>query len=193
MSKRLPAEARKKVIIRSAIKVFAKTNYRVTKVADIAELSGVTEPVIYKHFDSKQKLFIEVLTRMGKNTLKLFKVYHQEAHGSLKDQLIHIMKQYLLSLEKYEDELQIFFQAISEVHEVEINQVLTKTYTSYANFFHETIYEKPNDYNETLDYHDIAWEVVGLLIHLSTLYILNLYKEDNAFSMIEEFVERLEL
>src|SRR4051794_15524435 len=116
MSKRLPADKRKRVIIRSAIQVFAESNYRVAKVSEIAKLSGVTEPIVYKHFNSKEDLFIEVLRKMGDKTLKLFISYRSEASGTPREVLKYVIKTYLHSLEKYEKELQIFYQAISEIH-----------------------------------------------------------------------------
>src|SRR5690625_4146099 len=162
MSKRLPADQRKKIIIRSAISVFAETNYRVAKVAEIAKLSGVTEPMIYKHFHSKEDLFIEVLSKMGKNTLKLFVTFQNEASGSLKQKLKTIIKRHLTSLQKYEKELQIFYQAISEIHVPEIKEVLLDCYQSYADFFHGVITKSSDNQKKNMQFHDTSWEVVGL-------------------------------
>lgn len=193
MSKRLPAEKRKKVIIRSSIDVFAQTNYRVAKVSEIAKLSGVTEPIIYKHFDSKENLFIEVLSKMGKNTLKLFISYRNEASGSIQDTLKYIIKMHLTSLKKFEKELQIFYQAISEIHEPKIKEILLDCYQSYADFFHDVITESSNNQDRNIEFHDRSWEVVGFLIHLCTLYILGLYNEERAFSLVDNFVDKLEM
>ncbi|GIU84133.1 MAG: TetR family transcriptional regulator [Acidimicrobiales bacterium] len=40
---------------------FARKGYHRTAVADIAEAAGVTKPVLYQHFPSKEQLFLEVL------------------------------------------------------------------------------------------------------------------------------------
>ena len=58
---RLPAEERRKQILRSAVRVFARSNYRAAKVADIAAEAGVSEALLYKFFDSKQAIFLELL------------------------------------------------------------------------------------------------------------------------------------
>ncbi|OLO26208.1 hypothetical protein BTR23_23965 [Alkalihalophilus pseudofirmus] len=192
MSKRLPAVKRKKVIIRSAITVFAETNYRVAKVSEIAKLSDVTEPMIYKHFDSKEDLFTEVLSKMGINTVKLFISFRNEASGSTKDILNSIIKSHLISLNKYEKELRIFYQAISETHVQKIKAVLLHCYQSFAEFFHETIHENTNK-EKKLEFHDVSWEVVGFLIHLSTMVILEFYNEERAFKMVDTFVDKLEI
>ncbi|WP_203553626.1 TetR/AcrR family transcriptional regulator [Bacillus sp. B15-48] len=193
MSKRLPADKRKRVIIRSAIQVFAETNYRVAKVSEIAKLSGVTEPIVYKHFDSKEDLFAEVLRKMGEKTLILFNSYRNEASGSTKEVLTYIIKTYLKSLNKYEKELQIFYQAISEIHIAKIKAVLLDCYESYANFIYDVIHDKEDGEERDIEYHDVSWEVIGFLIHLSTLYILQFYNEERAFEMCEKFVDKLDI
>ena len=70
--RRLPAEERKRVILRAAIDVFSESNYRVAKVSEIAARAGVTDPMIYKFFSSKKELFVEVLTITNRKTLEKF-------------------------------------------------------------------------------------------------------------------------
>ena len=55
---RLPAEARRASLLAAACKLFACRSYRGTTTADIARESGVTEPVLYRHFDSKRDLYL---------------------------------------------------------------------------------------------------------------------------------------
>jgi len=62
---RLSAEQRREQIIICSIDVLAKSNYQKTRVADIAELVGVSEAAIYKHFPTKKQLFLAVLKHMS--------------------------------------------------------------------------------------------------------------------------------
>jgi AcrR family transcriptional regulator len=58
---RLKAEDRRAAIITAARVLFARNGFRGTGTSDIAAAAGCSEPVIYKHFASKQALFAAVL------------------------------------------------------------------------------------------------------------------------------------
>jgi AcrR family transcriptional regulator len=58
---RLSAESRRAAIIDAARTLFARNGFRGTGTSDIAAAAGCSEPVIYKHFASKQALFAAVL------------------------------------------------------------------------------------------------------------------------------------
>ena len=61
--KRMTAAARREVIARAATEVFAERGYQGASVEEIARRSGVTPPVVYDHFDSKQDLYRCLLER----------------------------------------------------------------------------------------------------------------------------------
>ena len=58
---RLSAEDRRAAIIAAARTLFARNGFHGTGTSDIAAAAGCSEPVIYKHFASKQALFAAVL------------------------------------------------------------------------------------------------------------------------------------
>ena len=58
---RLSAEDRRSAIIAAARVLFSHNGFRGTGTSDIAAAAGCSEPVIYKHFASKQALFAAVL------------------------------------------------------------------------------------------------------------------------------------
>jgi TetR/AcrR family transcriptional regulator len=62
---RLSAEQRREQILTCSIDVLAKSNYQKTRVADIADLVGVSEAAIYKYFPTKKNLFLAVLQYMS--------------------------------------------------------------------------------------------------------------------------------
>ncbi len=59
--KRLTAAARREVIATSATELFAERGYHGTSIEEIARRSGVTPPVVYDHFASKQDLYRSLL------------------------------------------------------------------------------------------------------------------------------------
>ena len=59
------SSARKhRAILDAAIKVFLKSGYLGTNMDEIAALSGVSKQTIYKHFSSKEALFVAMVTSM---------------------------------------------------------------------------------------------------------------------------------
>lgn len=65
MSVRLPASARREQILDVSVQVFARNGFHSTSMNDVAEAAGVTKPVLYQHFDSKQDLYLALLDEAG--------------------------------------------------------------------------------------------------------------------------------
>ena len=55
---RLPAEERRASLLQAACRLFACRSFRGTTTAEIARETGVTEPVLYRHFASKRELYL---------------------------------------------------------------------------------------------------------------------------------------
>lgn len=61
-ARRLTAEARKKSILQAARRAFTETgDMNGTTIRHIAERGGISEGVIYRHFESKDQLFFEAV------------------------------------------------------------------------------------------------------------------------------------
>jgi AcrR family transcriptional regulator len=57
----MAAEERRQCVVAAACRVFSKSSYRGATTAEIARESGVTEPVLYRHFSSKRDLYLACL------------------------------------------------------------------------------------------------------------------------------------
>ena len=55
---------KRRAILDAATDVFLKSGYLGTNMDEIAALSGVSKQTVYKHFASKEALFIEIVTSM---------------------------------------------------------------------------------------------------------------------------------
>jgi len=62
--KRLPASERRELILAAAKKLFSASGYAATSIDDIAAAAGVTKPVVYDHFSSKQSLYFALMRRL---------------------------------------------------------------------------------------------------------------------------------
>jgi AcrR family transcriptional regulator len=60
-SSRLSAPERRAAVVETACRVFAKSSYHGSTTAQIARETGVTEPVLYRHFSSKRELYLVCL------------------------------------------------------------------------------------------------------------------------------------
>jgi AcrR family transcriptional regulator len=61
--KRLRPHERASLIERAATRLFAENGYAGTSVEDIVTAAGVSKPMLYRHFESKQELCIRLLER----------------------------------------------------------------------------------------------------------------------------------
>lgn len=58
---RMPRAQRRSQLLELATRVFTEKGFQSTSMDDIAAAAGVTKPVLYQHFESKQTLYLEVL------------------------------------------------------------------------------------------------------------------------------------
>jgi TetR/AcrR family transcriptional regulator len=58
---RLSAEARRQAVLETACRAFARSSYRGATTAEIAREAGITEPILYRYFDSKRDLYLACL------------------------------------------------------------------------------------------------------------------------------------
>ena len=65
----MPAAARRNQLLEVALERFAAGGYHETSMEEIADAAGVTKPVLYQHFQSKQQLFHELLQSVGQDLL----------------------------------------------------------------------------------------------------------------------------
>ena len=56
---RLSAPERRAALVATACRVFSEGSYRGTTTAEIAREAGITEPILYRHFESKRELYLE--------------------------------------------------------------------------------------------------------------------------------------
>ena len=84
MTSRLPAEERKAAVLDCACGIFSSGSYRGTTTAEIARKAGVTEPILYRHFDSKRALYLAVLDESWRRLRELWdKVVEEEEDPTL--------------------------------------------------------------------------------------------------------------
>ncbi|HEX9683149.1 MAG TPA: TetR/AcrR family transcriptional regulator [Acidimicrobiales bacterium] len=69
MASRLSADARRRQLLDVAASHFAGHGFHAASMAELADLAGVTKPVVYQHFRSKRDLYREVVEDSGRRLL----------------------------------------------------------------------------------------------------------------------------
>lgn len=59
----MPADDRRALIMLTAGRLFGEHGYAGTRLDDIAAAAGVTKPIVYRHFNSKQALYLALLDK----------------------------------------------------------------------------------------------------------------------------------
>lgn len=78
---RMRAPERKRQLLESAAAVFAERGYRGATTAELAAAAGISEPILYRHFDSKLELFVTLIDEVGAEVLSAWETRLAAADG----------------------------------------------------------------------------------------------------------------
>jgi AcrR family transcriptional regulator len=87
--RRLTSEQRKRAIIEAALPIFAEKGFSSTTTRDLANAAGISEPLLYKHFPSKEVLYEEIQNLNCQETDSIAKKLRQLEPSTLA--LVHIV------------------------------------------------------------------------------------------------------
>ncbi|MEV0982087.1 TetR/AcrR family transcriptional regulator [Streptomyces sp. NPDC049915] len=62
-AKRMPRAVRERQMLDAAVRIFGRRGYMAASMDDIAELAGVSKPLVYLYLNSKEDLFTAVIRR----------------------------------------------------------------------------------------------------------------------------------
>jgi AcrR family transcriptional regulator len=100
--------ARETILI-AALKLFARKGYAGSPIREICQAAGITKPVLYYHFRSKehlyQELMLDIFNQTRKNLLQL-----SQFRGSLRERLILYVSSELRNSRKYPDNMRLLFR-----------------------------------------------------------------------------------
>src|SRR5579871_5083459 len=158
---RLGKAERKRQLLAHAKQLFVTLGYEATTTEKIAAAAGVTEPVLYRHFESKRALFLEVLEEVHAATLDR---WHAETSG-LTDPLakLHaIADMYLGTTREHAVEFRIMHRALVETDDGEIVALLRSFYLDSETLLARIIAEgqQTGVFRRSLDPRVGAWELI---------------------------------
>ena len=114
-------EDRKALILEQSKKVFARKGYLAASTGELARASGITDPMLYKHFGSKQKLYLAVLTKLSEEFLqRLRAMVERRAALDLLDSLTNLMLDYRNAAMADHDNIHLLLNAALELNDPEV-------------------------------------------------------------------------
>ena len=152
---------RKQQILAQAKQLFVTSGYQNTTTEKIARAAGVSEPMLYRHFDSKKTLFLEVLHQIRDATVTRW----QAASADIADPLakIHaIVDSYLGSTREHALEYRIMHRSLVETDDEEILALLRAFYLDSEAILAQIIAEgqQAGVFRRSLDPRVGAWELI---------------------------------
>jgi AcrR family transcriptional regulator len=158
---RLSRAERKRQLLAHAKQLFLTLGYHATTTERIAAAAGVSEPVLYRHFDSKKALFLEVLAEVRAATLDR---WHAEAAGPADPlaRLHAVADMYLGSTREHAVEFRILHRALVEAGDEEVVAVLRAFYLESEAFLAGIIAagQQSGVFRRSLDPRVGAWELI---------------------------------
>jgi len=67
---RMRAPQRRRQLLETAIKLFGQRGYHGTTTKELARAAGITEPILYRHFEDKLDLFVTLIGEVGKEVIR---------------------------------------------------------------------------------------------------------------------------
>jgi AcrR family transcriptional regulator len=131
---RLKAPQRREQLVSVATRQFAKYGYDATTTDTIAKAAGVTEPILYRHFGSKQELFIAITRAVSEQTLN----HWRDLIASIDDpaeQLREIARRFPAHLKEMGDAYRVIHNALTTSRDRKVQAVLREHYQQMENFF----------------------------------------------------------
>ena len=134
----MPADERRQSILDAALTVFAIEGYTGTTTARVACSAGVSEPILYRHFPSKQvmlrALLDETITRM-------MVAFHGLVEGEIDPvaALCRICRAYPELSHRFQREFRFINQALVEVNDSKTREILAAHYHAYHAFLRKLI------------------------------------------------------
>jgi AcrR family transcriptional regulator len=177
---RLKAPQRKEQLMAVATKIFARLGYNAATTHSIAEAAGVTEPILYRHFKSKQVLFAAITSQMSRQTIE----HWQTLIAAKSDPVVQIRtiaREFPAHLTRLADAYHVIHGALAVSRDKDVVAMMKQHYKDIEKFFVAIIKrgKKSGAFRSDLDPRAPAWQIIHLGIGYAMIS-LNLTKFDHA-------------
>jgi AcrR family transcriptional regulator len=110
---RLPAVERRALIEQAAARLFAQHGYEATTVEDVCAAAGVSKPMLYRHFESKQDLCMRLMERRRDELAAAPLGTFLETQGTVEQRLQAMIDAWFEHVAQHPDSSRLLFQDIT--------------------------------------------------------------------------------
>jgi AcrR family transcriptional regulator len=186
---RLKAAQRREQLIEVATRLFARSGYDATTTAAIAYAAGVTEPILYRHFKSKQELFVAIVRDVSRNTM----IGWNQLIGTVTDpaeKIRRVCDAIPDHIKRYADHYHVLHGALSTSRDKKVIAVMKEHYREIEDFFGKIVAEgqKAGNFQKGLNPKAIAWHFITTGIGYA-MVSLNLGQIDRP--MVEAMIDSM--
>jgi AcrR family transcriptional regulator len=152
---------RKRQLLTQAKQLFVTLGYQNTTTEKIARAAGVSEPVLYRHFENKKALFLEVLQEIRAATLNRWHAETVHLNDPLA-KLHRIADLYLGTTREHALEFRIMHRTLIDTDDEEIAAFLQSFYLDSEKLLARVISEgqQTGVFRRSLDPRVGAWEII---------------------------------
>ncbi|MDY7109190.1 MAG: TetR/AcrR family transcriptional regulator [Planctomycetota bacterium] len=75
---RMRAPQRRRQLLETAVSLFGQRGYHGTTTRELAKAAGITEPILYRHFEDKLDLFVTLIGEVGREVLAAWRAVLQD-------------------------------------------------------------------------------------------------------------------
>jgi AcrR family transcriptional regulator len=158
---RLKAPQRREQLMEVATRLFARNGYEATTTFAIAEAAGVTEPILYRHFKSKQELFVAIVKQVSERTLQHWEALIQRTDDPA-EQIRIIAAELPDHMEKLADSYHVLHGALSTSRDKKVLAVMREHYAQIEKFFSNVITQgqRTGTFRKQVNPRAAAWQLI---------------------------------
>jgi len=163
---RMRSADRRRQLLEVAADRFARLGYRGTTTADLAKAAGITEPILYRHFENKLDLFVTLVDEVGREVINDWQRMLDGVKEPAKRMEI-LLGGNPSTHEKGKGVYRVIFQAMTEVEaDPEIVKALRKHITRLHKFIRDELasLQKAGFVRRDEPPMDIAWLLVNVAV-----------------------------
>ena len=178
---RMKAADRRKQLLASAAQCFARYGYRGTTTAKIAAEAGVSEPIIYRHFKTKQDLFIALIDKVGDDVFQNWQEATQQACTPLEKLQVLLYRNPATADPETASVYQLLFHASTEVSEPAIQQAIRDHYERYVRSLASVMSEAQaaGQIRGDVPAEWLAWQIIHAAVGFAMVRPLNIPSHAN--------------
>lgn len=191
---RLPAAKRREQLLDCAAQLFAQAGYARATTAQLAKAAGVTEPIIYRHFESKRDLFVALIDRASERTVKQWEEHLADAKDPAERLLRLIGDNPMVTLQgRYV--YRVLLQAITEVDDPVIHESVKRHMAQLHRFLTGEVRRAQVEHKITSRFAPelLAWLLIDIGLGYGVLSALKIagHGEDGSGHHVQDVIARI--